>query len=119
MMSKAKLRKQRHQKKMAEAIELKRRKQVAKKLGLTLNQKGQYVAPKTKSEFREYKPDYSSPRPTQDIPSLVTTGYNCYKPEKKVYTGTLVKGIATMHKSNAVPIINQEQAEDIAKMRRG
>ena len=37
---------------------------------------------------------------------------------KKEYTGTLVKGIATMHKSNAVPIIDQEQATDIANMRR-
>jgi hypothetical protein len=34
------------------------------------------------------------------------------------YTGTLVKGIATMHKSNAVPVISQQEAEDIAKMRR-
>ena len=41
------------------------------------------------------------------------------KKENPKYTGTLVKGIATMHKSNAVPIINQKQAEDIAKMRRG
>jgi hypothetical protein len=35
-----------------------------------------------------------------------------------VYTGTLIKGIATMHKSNAVPVFNSEQAQDIAKMRR-
>ena len=35
------------------------------------------------------------------------------------YTDTLVKGIATMHKSNAVPIISQEEATDIARMRRG
>jgi hypothetical protein len=34
------------------------------------------------------------------------------------YTGTLIKGIATMHKSNAVPVLNQEQAEEISKMRR-
>ena len=39
--------------------------------------------------------------------------------ENPKYTGTLVKGIATMHKSNAVPVINQKEAEDIAKMRRG
>lgn len=39
-------------------------------------------------------------------------------PEKKTYTGTLVKGIATMHKSNAVPVINDEEAEMISKMRR-
>lgn len=38
--------------------------------------------------------------------------------ESPVYSGTLVTGIATMHKSNAVPIIDQKQAEEIAKMRR-
>ena len=41
------------------------------------------------------------------------------KKECPKYTGTLVKGIATMHKSNAIPIINEEQAKDIARMRRG
>jgi hypothetical protein len=41
------------------------------------------------------------------------------KKEVLQYTGTLVKGIATMHKSNAVPVISQEEAESIAKMRRG
>ena len=34
------------------------------------------------------------------------------------YTGTKVKGIGTMHKSNAVPIFSDEEAHDIAKMRR-
>jgi hypothetical protein len=34
------------------------------------------------------------------------------------YTGTLIKGIATMHKSNAVPVINKEQAIEISEMRR-
>ncbi len=36
----------------------------------------------------------------------------------KVYTGTKVKGIATMHKSNAVPVFSDEEAIDISKMRR-
>ena len=40
------------------------------------------------------------------------------KVESQKYTGTLVKGISTMHKSNAVPIIDQEQATEIAQMRR-
>ena len=44
-----------------------------------------------------------------------TTG----KKEPMKYTGTLIKGIATMHKSNAVPVINKEEATDIARMRRG
>lgn len=43
----------------------------------------------------------------------------CHKVEPMKYTGTLIKGIATMHKSNAVPIIDDEQAKDIARMRRG
>lgn len=51
--------------------------------------------------------------------SVDSEGINTALPEKKEYTGTLVKGIATMHKSNAVPIIDQEQATDIANMRRG
>lgn len=42
----------------------------------------------------------------------------CAKKEPKRYTGTLIKGIATMHKSNAVPIINDEQAIEISQMRR-
>lgn len=40
------------------------------------------------------------------------------KKESPKYTGTLIKGIATMHKSNAVPVLNQQDAEDISKMRR-
>jgi hypothetical protein len=39
-------------------------------------------------------------------------------PPPKVYTGTKVKGIATMHKSNAVPVFSDEEAVDISKMRR-
>jgi hypothetical protein len=37
----------------------------------------------------------------------------------KVYTGTKVKGIATMHKSNAVPVFSDEEAIEISRMRRG
>lgn len=36
----------------------------------------------------------------------------------KVYTGTKIKGIGTMHKSNAVPIFSDEEAIAIANMRR-
>ena len=40
------------------------------------------------------------------------------KPEANVYTGDKLIGIATMHKSNIVPIFNTDAAEDVAKMRR-
>jgi hypothetical protein len=52
-------------------------------------------------------------------PSLNSMQGSTAKPERKVYTGTLIKGIATMHKSNAVPVINDEQAMEISRMRRG
>jgi hypothetical protein len=42
-----------------------------------------------------------------------------YARKENVYTGTLIKGISTLHKSNAVPVINDEQILEIAKMRRG
>lgn len=69
-------------------------------------------------------PTLKSPPPTYrgsdqpKIPSLPFTGGPCTKPEQKVYTGTKIKGIGTMHKSNAVPIFSDEEAVDIAKMRR-
>jgi hypothetical protein len=57
-------------------------------------------------------------RETEKINSLPFTGGPCLKNPEKVYTGTKIKGIATMHKSNAVPIFSDEQAVDIARMRR-
>ena len=34
------------------------------------------------------------------------------------YTGTKILGIGTMHKSNAVPVFSDEEAQDISRMRR-
>lgn len=49
---------------------------------------------------------------------VTTTQGVCAKPNRKEYTGTLIKGISTMHKSNAVPIINEQEAKEHASMRR-
>jgi hypothetical protein len=65
-----------------------------------------------------YSPPAPYRRETERIPSLPFSGAPCLKTERPVYTGTLIKGIATMHKSNAVPIISDEQAVEISKMRR-
>ena len=54
---------------------------------------------------------------TAHIKSVDTGGNAVLKPNP-VYTGTMVKGIATMHKSNAVPVFSNEEAIDISKMRR-
>jgi len=55
---------------------------------------------------------------TNHIPSKVTAGGSTAS-VTKVYTGTKVKGIATMHKSNAVPVFSDEEAVEISRMRRG
>ena len=40
------------------------------------------------------------------------------KAPDKVYTGTKIIGIGTMHKSNAVPIFSDDEAKEISSMRR-
>lgn len=73
---------------------------------------------KPKSEFKPYTPTDSFRREGPTYPSFTGSsgGGSGTKKESPVYTGTLVKGIATMHKSNAVPIINQQQATEISRM---
>ena len=46
------------------------------------------------------------------------TGPVTTKPSPE-YTGQNIIGIATMHKSNLVPVFSGEEAKDISKMRRG
>lgn len=55
---------------------------------------------------------------TAHIKSVNTGGGSATLAAPKVYTGTKVKGIATMHKSNAVPVFSDEEAVEISKMRR-
>jgi hypothetical protein len=57
-------------------------------------------------------------RETPKIESKDTGWIACVKTTDKVYTGDKIKGIGTMHKSNAVPVFSDEEAHDIAKMRR-
>jgi hypothetical protein len=66
----------------------------------------------------DYKLSIPAHRKTDYIPSRDSGPGIAAKKESPKYTGTLIKGIATMHKSNAVPIISDEQAIEISKMRR-
>ena len=52
------------------------------------------------------------------IPSRDTGGHVATSAPAKVYTGTKMLGIGTMHKSNSVPIFSDEEAVAIATMRR-
>ena len=61
---------------------------------------------------QQYRPDQKF------IPSIDTGAGTTPKIEPKQYTGTLIKGLMTMHKSNLVPVINEDEIIAITKMRR-
>ena len=75
-----------------------------------------------KKEFKTYAPPESYVRNTKKYPSLETSGSipdSGRKKEPQKYTGDLIIGIGTMHKSNMVPIMRgTNEAKDIAAMRR-
>ena len=77
---------------------------------------GPYNAPK--KSISNYLPKTPPGRETAEIPSQDTGWVTCVKPTDKEYPGTKIKGIGTMHKSNAVPVFSDEEAKDISKMRR-
>ena len=79
-----------------------------------------YGKTKVKQSFKSYTPQESYRRDTPNYPSMeISGGGHGTKRETQKYTGDLIVGIATMHKSNAVPVMKgTKQAEEIAKMRR-
>jgi hypothetical protein len=77
---------------------------------------GPYNAPK--KSITDFIPKTPPGRETAQVPSQDTGWVTCVKPTDKEYTGTKIKGIGTMHKSNAVPVFSDEEAKDISKMRR-
>ena len=92
-------------------------KELLKNQGLALEEKRRSRA--MKAEPLIYKLTGATDRAgTAHIPSR-NTGGNATLAAPKVYTGTKVKGIATMHKSNAVPVFSDEEAVEISRMRRG
>ena len=62
-------------------------------------------------------PDYASTRSAIQTSDRIMPIAG--RSEQKVYTGTFVRGIATLHKSNMVPVTSGEDAKEIARMRRG
>ena len=77
---------------------------------------GPYNAPK--KSITDFMPKTPPGRETAVIPSQDTGWVPCVKMHDQEYTGTKVKGIGTMHKSNAVPVFSDDEAKDISKMRR-
>lgn len=70
------------------------------------------------AEPLQYSLNSPAQRTTTHIPSRGDGSGNAVLKPSPVYTGTKVKGIGTMHKSNAVPIFSDEEAIAISTMRR-
>ncbi len=123
MRRKLRLKESKHQKLVAEH----------KRYNKEMRQIGCHKQQKTFDDFVAWKYGYYQPKPskvtvqeetlyvreTASAPShnsgILT---QAKKTVERVYTGNLVTGVATMHKSNAVPVINKAQASDLASMRR-
>lgn len=65
------------------------------------------------------KPSYSFRGSDNPLPSKIDTTAFVGAKVPQFYTGTKMIGIATLHKSNAVPVFSEDDAKDISKMRRG
>ncbi len=80
-----------------------------KKLASNLAKKGQTPTGRTVQTFSavDLKP----------LPGKLHQGSTAL-PKQKVYTGDKVLGVAVMHKSHLAPVFSQQEAEEIAKMRR-
>ena len=77
---------------------------------------GPYNSPK--KTMSDYMPKTPPGRETARIESQDTGWVPCVKVKDTEYTGTKIKGIGTMHKSNAVPVFSDQVAKDISSMRR-
>jgi hypothetical protein len=91
-------------------------KEMLKRQGVEAEEKKRAKA--LKAPTLTYKLSAPPGRETQKINSLSTPGGSTAAVHK-VYTGDKIIGIATMHKSNAVPVFSDEQAVEISRMRRG
>lgn len=76
--------------------------------------------PKKPVAAKPYREPSAYRRETPHYPSVdtgVTGAVTTARPQQ--YTGSAMMGIATLHKSNAVPVFSQEDAIEISRMRRG
>jgi len=93
-------------------------KELQKRWGVEADDKKRKRALTAPSLSGHYSLSIPEGRSTAHIKSLGQDNGVATLAPAKVYTGTKVKGIATMHKSNAVPVFSDEEAVDISKMRR-
>ena len=93
-------------------------KELQKRWGVEAEEKKRNRAMSAPSLSSHYSLKIPEGRDTTAHLKSVDTGGNATLKAPNVYTGTKVQGIATMHKSNAVPVFSDEEAVEISRMRR-
>lgn len=83
-----------------------------KSIGITSHPK------RTKKAFKELELKKPVIRETANVPSLNSNKGSTSKVESTKYTGDKLIGIAVIHKSCLQPVFSQEQATEVARMRR-
>jgi len=75
---------------------------------------------KYEKKFQEYVPKKTYVREQKHYASAESKASvdSCAKPERKEYSGEYLVGIATMHKSNMVPVGKEDNPKDYSTMRR-
>ena len=86
----------------------------------TINSMSTNFSKNKSTKFSKVTPMFMVPpgRETPKLSSLDTGFVPCTKTFQNAYTGDKIKGIGTMHKSNAVPVFTDNEAKDLATMRR-
>lgn len=95
----------REQKLQAQSVELRRDKKFASSVNI--------------KEFKQYVPSEKYYRQSQEVPSFTSSSaiYGTKK-ESQVYGGEYITGLATMHKSNIVPVGRGDDPKNYSTMRR-
>ena len=93
-------------------------KELQKRWGVEAEEKKRNRAMSAPSLSSHYSLKIPEGRDTTGHLKSVDTGGNATLKAPNVYTGAKGQGIATMHKSNAVPVFSDEEAVEISRMRR-
>ena len=80
-----------------------------------------FASTATPQEFKTYVPCRSyvrTPEPIKSFDAFTNNSTATAKAEAKEYSGDYITGLATMHKSNIVPVGKDDNPVDYATMRR-
>ena len=86
-----------------------------------LKRQRKFASSHTQQEFKTYVPSRSyarTPEPIKSYNAFTNNSISTAKAETKRYSGEYITGLATMHKSNIVPVGKDDDPKNYSTMRR-